>query len=111
MVGASKGDIEFDLSVSAGGALHLLTVATQLLPTLAHCPLHRMWAGLRPKTPDSRPLLGLIPPWENVTIANGHGGFGVLLSAITDEMVAELVMTGTVPQIIRPFVPKENIVD
>lgn len=111
VVGATKADVGFDISVSAGGVLHLLTVATQLLPALAHCPIHRMWAGLRPKTPDSRPLLGPIPSWENVVIASGHGGFGVLLSTITGEMVVELVTTGTIPEIIRPFVPKENIVD
>ena len=66
VVGATKADVGFDTSVSAGGVLHLLTVATQLLPALASCPIHRMWAGLRPKTLDSRPLLGPIPPWENM---------------------------------------------
>ena len=111
VVGATKADVGFDTTVSAGGALHLLTVATRLLPALADCPIQRMWAGLRPKTPDSRPMLGPVPSWENVVIAGGHGGFGVLLSAITGEMVAELVTMGLVPEIIRPFVPKENIVD
>jgi glycine oxidase len=108
VVGATKADVGFDTSVTAGGALHLLRVAAQLFPTLAHCPIQRMWAGLRPKTPDSRPLLGSVPTWENVVIASGHGGFGVLLSAITGEAVAELVMSGQVPAAIRPFVPKEE---
>lgn len=108
VIGATKADVGFDTSVSAGGALHLLQVVTQLLPALAFCSIQRMWAGLRPKTPDSRPLLGPIPSWENVVIASGHGGFGVLLSAITGETVAELVITGRVPEIIRPFVLKED---
>ena len=111
VVGATKADVGFDTSVSAGGVLHLLTVATQLLPALAYCPIHRMWAGLRPKTLDSRPILGPIPSWENVSIASGHGGFGVLLSAITGEKIAELITTGRAPEIIQPFVLKENIVD
>jgi len=111
VVGATKADVGFDTSVSAGGVLHLLTVATQLLPALAYCSIQHVWAGLRPKTLDSRPLLGPIPSWENVVIASGHGGFGVLLSAITGEVIAELVTTGTAPEIIRSFVPKENIVD
>ncbi len=111
VVGATKGDVGFNTSVTAEGALHLLTVATQLLPALARCSTHRMWAGLRPKTPDSRPLLGPIPFWGNVTIASGHGGFGILLSAITGETIAELVTTGQVPEIIRPFVPKESMVN
>ena len=109
VIGTTKADVGFDTSVSAGGVLHLLQVATQLLPALANCSIQRMWAGLRPKTLDSRPLLGPIPLWENVTIASGHGGFGVLLSAVTGETMAELVTTGQVPEIIRPFVPKEKI--
>ncbi|MHB8600218.1 MAG: glycine oxidase ThiO [Ktedonobacteraceae bacterium] len=109
VIGATKADVGFDTSVSAGGVLHLLKVATQLLPALAYCSVQRMWAGLRPKTFDSRPLLGPISSWENVVIASGHGGFGVLLSAVTGETMAELVTTGRVPEIIRPFVPKEKI--
>lgn len=111
VVGATKTDVGFDTSVSAGGALHLLNVATQLMPALAHCSIQRMWAGLRPKTPDSRPLLGPIPSWENVIIASGHGGFGILLSTITGETIAELITTGQAPEIICPFAPKENNVN
>lgn len=106
VVGATKADVGFETEVSAGGILHLLQVATKLLPALAYCSVQRMWAGLRPKTPDSRPLIGPIPSWENVMIASGHGGFGVLLSAVTGETMAELVISGQVPEIIRPFVPK-----
>lgn len=111
VVGATKADVGFDTSVSAGGALHLLEVATQLLPALAPCAIRRMWAGLRPKTPDSRPILGPLPSWKNVIIASGHGGFGVLLSAITGETIAEMVTTGQAPEVIRPFVPKEASID
>jgi glycine oxidase len=108
VVGATKTDVGFDISVSAGGELHLLQVATQLLPALAYCSIQRMWADLRPKTLDSRHLLGPIPSLGNVVIASRHGGFGVLLSAITGETVADVVTTGQVPEIIRPFVPKED---
>jgi glycine oxidase len=108
VVGATKAEVGFDTSVSEGGVLHLLEVATQLLPALASCSIDRMWAGLRPKIPDSRPILGPLPSWKNVIIASGHGGFGVLLSAITGETIAELVTIGQAPEAIRPFVPKEN---
>jgi glycine oxidase len=111
VVGATKADVGFNSSVSAEGALHLFTVATQLLPVLERSSILRMWAGLRPKTPDSRPLLGPIPPWENVTIASGHGGFGILLSAITGETIAEMITTGQTPEIIRPFALKGTSVN
>lgn len=105
VVGATKADAGFDLSVSAGGIHHLLQVAFQLVPTLAGCAVERIWAGLRPKTPDSRPLLGPVPGWENVIVASGHGGFGITLSIITGETIAELLVTGQAPEVIRPFSP------
>jgi len=106
IIGATKADVGFDTSVSAGGVQHLLDVAIRLLPALANCPIARMWACLRPKTPDSRPLLGPLPGWSNVTVASGHGGFGVTLSIVTGETIAELVATGQYPEIIRPFAPQ-----
>jgi glycine oxidase len=105
IVGATKADVGFDLSVSAGGVQHLLHVAFQLAPALADCAVERLWSGLRPKTPDSRPLLGPAPGWENVIVASGHGGFGITLSIITGETIAELLVTGQSPEIIRPFFP------
>ena len=108
LVGATKAEVGFDTAVSANGALHLLRVATQLVPALGNSSIHHMWAGLRPKSRTSVPLLGVAPPWENVTIASGHGGFGVTLSAITGESIAELIIRGQIPEILQPFAPKEE---
>jgi len=105
VIGATKAEVGFDTSVSAGGVQHLLDVAIQLLPVLASCSIARMWAGLRPKTPDSRPILGPLPPWENVTIASGHGGFGVTLSILTGEAMTEMIIQRKIPSLIAPFAP------
>jgi glycine oxidase len=106
IVGATKAEAGFDTSVSVGGVLHLLDIATRLIPDLAQCAIERTWAGLRPKTPDSRPLLGRVPSWENVTLACGHGGFGITMSAITGEALADLLATGQAPAVIGPFAPR-----
>jgi len=106
IIGATKADVGCNTAVSAGGVQHLLDVAIRLLPTLANCPIARMWACLRPKTLDSRPLLGPLPGWANVTVASGHGRFGITLSMVTGETIAELVATGQSPEIIRPFAPR-----
>ena len=50
--------------------------------------------------------MGSVPQWENVTIASGHGGFGVTLSAMTGESIAELIMKGQIPELLQPFTPK-----
>ncbi|MBA2391410.1 MAG: glycine oxidase ThiO [Ktedonobacteraceae bacterium] len=108
IIGATKADVGFNTSVTAGEILHLLDVGTRLVPALEQCEITRTWAGLRPKTPNSRPILGAVPGWENVFVASGHGGFGIMLSAITGETLAEQIATGHIPDIIRPFQPEAS---
>ena len=38
------------------------------------------WAGFRPATPDSLPLLGPIPGQDGLYVAAGHGMLGVTLA-------------------------------
>ena len=103
VVGATKEDVGFDSSITVSGVSWLLNSALQLVPALANCSINEIWTGLRPKTPDNLPILGKAPGWENVTIAVGHGSVGIMLSPITGKSVAELVVTGEVPEIIKPF--------
>jgi len=103
IVGATKEEVGFDTHITAGGVAWLLNTATKLTPVLERCPIEALWAGLRPKTPDTHPILGSAPQWENVTLATGHNSVGVLLSAITGQTIAELVATARTPEIIRPF--------
>jgi glycine oxidase len=103
IVGATKEEVGFDRQVTAGGALWLLESAIKLVPALEQCAVERLWAGLRPKTPDTFPILGRATGWKNVTLAVGHSSFGILLSAITGQTITELVTTGQTPEIIRPF--------
>ncbi len=51
-----------------------------------------VWSGLRPCSPDGLPFIGRLPPWENVTLATGHGMMGLSLGAATGKLVSELVM-------------------
>ncbi|HEY2524246.1 MAG TPA: FAD-dependent oxidoreductase, partial [Candidatus Binataceae bacterium] len=49
------------------------------------------WAGLRPATRDLLPVLGFSPSVSNVLWAAGHFRSGILLSAITGEIIVDLV--------------------
>ena len=103
IVGATKEEAGFDKNTTVGGLSWLLNTATRLAPALESCTLDHMWAGLRPRTPDNHPILGPAPGWENVTLAVGHGSVGIMLSAITGQTIAELIITGRTPQILLPF--------
>ena len=62
-------------------------------------------AGLRPKSPDDKLLIGLLPDWDNVYIATGHGRKSILLSAITRQTTAQFIVNGNAPFSIAPFDP------
>ncbi len=103
VVGATREEVGFDKQLTAGGVAWLLSTANRLIPSLEQSAIERMWAGLRPKTPDNLPILGAAPGWGNVTLATGHGSVGIMLSAITGQTLAELLLTGVAPELIRPF--------
>lgn len=56
------------------------------------------WAGLRPMTPDGRPVIGRMPHAPNAYAASGHGMLGLTLAPPTAEIITDLV-TGKVPDL------------
>jgi D-amino-acid dehydrogenase len=62
------------------------------------------WAGFRPSTPDSLPLLGEVPGAPGLIVATGHGMLGVTLAPATGLAVAALVR-GERPDWLAPFAP------
>ncbi len=103
LVGATKEEMGFDITVMEECSSRLYATAIRLLPTLAEGKIQAAWAGLRPKTPDSHPIVDFLAPWENVLVAAGHNSVGIILSAITGQSVAEMVMTGNTPPLMQPF--------
>jgi D-amino-acid dehydrogenase len=49
------------------------------------------WYGWRPMTYDDLPILGRAATLKNLMLATGHGMLGVTLSAVTGEMIAQLL--------------------
>ena len=103
IVGATKEERGFATEVIEQGTKWLLESAMRLVPELANSGVIAVWGGLRPKTPDSQPIIGRLPGWENVVVVAGHNSVGIILSAITGESVAELVGMGSGPEVIRGF--------
>ena len=77
--------------------------ASRLVPALAEAPVLSTWSGVRPVSPDERPLLGWVR--EGLFVATGHGSEGVILGAGSAELAAALIL-GTEPPIEpAPFDP------
>lgn len=103
VVGATRDERGFDQSITPEGTTWLTSTAARLLPTLAHSTMQATWAGLRPRTPDSHPILGSLPPWDNVLLAAGHNSVGIILSAITGQTIADMLITRQISPLVQPF--------
>lgn len=105
IVGATVEHVGFDKRVTAGGVSSMMKVVPVLAPTLAAAEFRGASAGLRPGSADGSPLLGPVPGWEGVSVAAGHLRDGILLSAITGVLMAELITTGSPSTDLGPFSP------
>jgi D-amino-acid dehydrogenase len=70
----------------------LLELARLYLPSL-RTEGGTVWAGHRPTTPDSLPVIGRARRLENVFYAFGHGHLGLTQAATTGRLVSELVFS------------------
>jgi glycine oxidase len=86
VVGATVEEQGFDTEVTAGGVHRLLEAAWEVLPEVEELELVAARAGLRPGTPDNRPLVGP-GEIEGVIWATGHYRNGVLLAPLTADLV------------------------
>jgi len=97
----------YDTRLNTVRAQAVLRAATTLLPGLAAYSDEyrvRYWTGLRPMTPDGRPLIGRLA-LPNLFVNAGHGGLGWTLACGSGRLAAHLV-TGKTPDIdAAPFSP------
>ena len=82
----------------------VVAAAKELFPDLMDAGATR-WMGSRPSTPDSLPVVGAHPEQPDVLFATGHGTLGLTLSAVTAEIVGDLV-AGRLPNFdVAPYRP------
>jgi D-amino-acid dehydrogenase len=94
-----------DLSVNLRRVRAIERAAQRFLPELRALEHVETWRGLRPCTPDDRPVIGHARALRNLVLATGHGMSGIAQGPITGKLVAEL-LTGQAPSLdLAPFSP------
>jgi glycine oxidase len=91
LAGSTMEEAGYDKSVTLAGLDKIARGAAAIVPTLGAATFREAWAGLRPATRDLLPVLGFSPSVSNVLWAAGHFRSGILLSAITGEIIVDLV--------------------
>jgi glycine oxidase len=87
------------------GRQAILTAALHMAPSLEEAHIQDQVCGLRPCSADRLPLIGPVPGWQGVYLVAGHFRSGMLLSAISTRIIAELITTGCSPLPIDAFNP------
>lgn len=105
IVGTTVEDAGFDSRPTVEGITGLLARAPKLAPKLATAAVVAVWAGLRPGTPDGLPIIGRAGTWQGITLATGHFRNGILLAAITGELVTDLLLRRTPRLDLAAFEP------
>jgi len=91
LAGSTMEEAGYNKSVTLAGLDKIARGAAAIVPALGGAAFREAWAGLRPATRDLLPVLGFSPSVSNVLWAAGHFRSGILLSAITGEVIADLV--------------------
>ncbi len=80
----------------------LSSAIQELFPFIGNARLLRQWAGITDMTPDYSPIMGLSPV-DNYYLDAGWGTWGFKATPICGKTMSELVATGKVPDLIKPF--------
>ena len=104
LVGATVEERGFDAQVTAGGLYSILEAAWQIVPGIYDLEVTETWAGLRPGSRDNDPILG-VSEIPGVIFATGHYRNGILLTPITGDEIARLVIHGETSEWLKPFSP------
>ena len=94
IVGATVESVGYNKSTSAEGIQELLDWALDVAPGLKDMAFVRCWSGLRPASRRGGPFLGQVEGFDNVVVATAHNRNGILLSAVTGRLIAELISAG-----------------
>jgi len=94
LIGSTMEEVGYDDRVTEAGKEILAEAAASLIPALEDATIVEAWAGLRPISGDSNPILGPDPELEGLFYATGQGRNGILYAPLVGRVVAELILKG-----------------
>lgn len=80
----------YDTSMNEPRARSILDAALELFPGCGDPSKVEFWAGLRPKTPDSVPIIGATR-YPNLFLNTGHGTLGWTMACGSGRVIADLI--------------------
>ena len=101
LLGATKEKVGEDVSVTVDMLSDIARQAMSIIPALQKARAIRFAAGLRPMTPDRRPIYQKIDGVSDFYIAVGHSG--ITLAPITGKIFSQLITKGETDILINKY--------
>ena len=103
LIGSTTEHVGFDTGVTEEGIRGLCRGAVGAVPALADVGVKRVWAGLRPGTPDEMPILGPVAGVDGYV--NVAGGFrtGIVAAPLMARVTAQAIVGETPDVAIEPY--------
>ncbi|MBS4218669.1 FAD-binding oxidoreductase [Bacillus sp. FJAT-49711] len=93
----------FDLRVTAGSIHEILEQSLNFAPGLSEGTIVEARVGFRPFTKDFLPVIGPLPGFEGVLIANGLGSSGLTMGPYLGSLLAKIALKEEVDLELEPY--------
>jgi glycine oxidase len=103
LVGTTTERVGFEKLVTGQGIHTIMTSGLEIAPVIGHLPFTDSSAGLRPLAEDGWPILGTHVGVQDLYLATGHYRNGILLTPITGELIADLILEQKVSTLLTEF--------
>lgn len=102
LIGATVENVGFDKKVNISGMKEILSLPGLIHPEMDKLEINEIWAGLRPRPKDGRPIMGPTPI-DGLWIATGHFRNGILLAGWTAKIMKDWILSGDPGVDVEPF--------
>jgi glycine oxidase len=105
VLGATMEERGWDTAPTAGGVYELLRDMSEVVPGVLELEIEELCAGLRPATPDNLPAIGP-GALDGLVWAAGHFRNGILLAALTADLLTTVLAGEAAPEWAAPADPR-----
>lgn len=93
IIGAThEDDMDFDQRITVGGLHEIFDKALTIAPGLADGTFIEARVGYRPFTPNFLPIIGEVPGYQGLLLANGLGASGLTVGPFLGNQLAKLAL-------------------
>jgi hydrogen cyanide synthase HcnC len=103
IIGSTTEEVGYDTGITPTAIRSLCRGAVRAIPSLERVHVKRVWAGLRPGSPDELPILGPARGVDGYMNAAGHFRTGIVNAPLTGLLLSQLLMGEPTTIPIEPF--------